>query len=365
MKTKKNISKCMKVSLAFIVPLILSCSCQKDDPLISDDQPLVKSEDTLRNYSPEVSFEITDHLLEGKAITCIEPNYKGNTWVASGKELYYVNDSLEKTYTLNYPILDISVAGDSTLWIATQGGGLGHLSGNEVTWFNRANSNLPRDSIWNVEVGSDGRVWFSSVGLNHGGLFAYDGKKFKLFTPDNSILSQHIISDIGIDRNGSIYVISSSGKVGGFKVYKITDGLWECLGNHNETFYSVYKFAVGPAGIVFFVVDYTLSSSSFSQNIICEFRDNNWHKLEADFMSLQISGFAPINADRRNYCWIASKEDDSDILHVYNGISWEKSPKGLFQGDKITTIEVDIDNNIWVGTSQNGIFVLKQERSAL
>ena len=77
-------------------------------------------------------------------------------------------------------------------------------------------------------------------------------------------------------------------------------------------------------------------------------------------MSSQITLFTSIKADRRNYCWITSIMDNSYILHVYDGNSWEEAPEGLFFGDKITTIETDMDNNIWVGTSQNGVFILRQ-----
>ncbi len=360
MKTEKNIGKYLKVSLVFILPLILNCSCEKDDPLITEDNPLIRKEYTLKDYSPEVSFEITGRMLEGKPITCMEPNYKGNTWIASGKELYYYkNGSEEKTYTLDFPILDISIAGDETLWIGTNGGGLGHLSKNGITWYTKANSDLPRDYISNVEVGLDGRVWFSSCAHDLGGLIVYDGKKFSLFTPDNSILNQHVIADIGIDHNGSIY-IKTSGKVGNTNVYRISDDLLECLGNENGTFYYVTVFTVGPAGIIYLVEDFSLSSSGIYYNTLFEFRNNTWNKLDADFMSFRVTLFTAIKADRRNYCWAASIKDNSYVLHVYNGNSWEEAPEGIFFGDKITTIETDSDNNIWVGTAQNGVFILKQ-----
>ncbi|MCK4346127.1 MAG: hypothetical protein KAX05_12655 [Bacteroidales bacterium] len=324
--------------------------------MTTEDDPLVRKEDTLKDYSPVVSFNITGRMLEGKWISCIEPNYKGNTWIASGKELYYKNGSEEKTYTLDFPILDFSIAGDETLWIGTKDGGLGHLTKNGITWYTKANSGLPRDYIGNVEVGLDGRVWFSSGAHDYGGLVVYDGKKFYLFTPDNSMLNQHVIADIGIDHDGSIYIITT-GKVGKTNVYRISDNSWECLGNDDGNFYWVTVFTVGPTGIIYLLEDFGLSSSSSNSNTLFEFRDNDWKKLEADFM---LTFFTAIKADRRNYCWAANIEDNSYALHVYNGNSWEEPLEELFLGDKITTIETDNDNNIWIGTTQNGVFILKQ-----
>ena len=355
MSIAKCLSKYLKALLFFILPIVMITSCEKEDSLTTEDEPLIRKKDTLKDYSPIVHFDIISRLLEEKHIDCIEPNYKGNTWIASGKELYYKNDSVEKTYILDFQILDISIAGDETLWIGTKDGGLGHLMKNGIIWYTKANSDLPRDYVSNVEVGLDGRIWFSSGAFDLGGLLVYNGKKFNLFTPENSILNQHVIDDIGIDHNGSIYVVTS-GKVGKTSVYRITDDSWEFLGK----FYWVSVFTVGPAGIIYLLVDYSLSSSSLYSNTIYEFKNNTWNKLEADFMSSRITLFTAIKADRRNYCWAASIEENSYVLHVYNGISWEEFPEGLFLGDKITTIETDMDNNVWVGTSQNGIFILKQ-----
>jgi ligand-binding sensor domain-containing protein len=48
------------------------------------------------------------------------------------------------------------------------------------------------------------------------------------------------------------------------------------------------------------------------------------------------------------------------ISRVFNGESWEESPDGIFPEDRITTIEPDRDNNIWIGTAHNGVFILIQ-----
>jgi hypothetical protein len=192
-----------------------------------------------------------------------------------------------------------------------------------------------------------------------GGLVVYDGKKFNLFTPGNSILNQPVIDDIGIDHTGSIYVITT-GTVGKTNIYRITENSWECLGNQNGTFYWVSAFTVGQAGIIYLLEDFILSSSSADSNNLFEFRDNGWDKLSPYFMTSRLTFFTSIKADRRNYCWAASIDGNSYVLHVYNGNSWEVPPVGLFLNDKITTIEVDNDNTIWIGTNHNGVFILKQ-----
>jgi ligand-binding sensor domain-containing protein len=359
MSTQKNTEKYLKVFLFFILLLFATNSCKKDGSQITKDDPLVRKEDTLKNYSPEIRFDVTSRLMEGKHIDCIEPDYKGNTWIASGKELYYKNGNEGKTYTLDFPILDISIAGDETLWIGTNGGGLGHLTADGISWFTVVNSGIPRDYINNVEAGLDGRVWFSSAAHDYGGLVVYDGKKFTLFTPDNSILNQHVIYDIGIDHSGSIYVITET-TVNKSNIYRINENSWEYIGGGNGAYYWISAFTVGPAGTIYLLEDFTFSSSRADTNKLYEFRDNAWKRLSPYFMTSRITFFTAMKADRRNYCWAASIDGNSYVLHVYDGNSWKEPPAGLFTGDKITTIEVDNDNKIWIGTNENGVFIFDQ-----
>jgi len=317
-------------------------SCEKDD------------------FPSRVSFDITGRLLEGKHIDCIDIDIKGNIYIASDKELYYTstNNNDHKNYSLDFPILDIAIAPDETVWIGTNGGGLGHLTGKGFTWYTAANAGLPRDHIRHVETGLDGRIWFSSCAFRLGGLGIYDGEKFEFLTPENSPLNQNMIEDIEIDQDGNVY-IATTGTVGRTNIYRFSDKSWDCLGDEKGMFYWVFSFTVSPSGIIYLVEDFSLSSYCCNPNVLFEFRDNKWQKIETDDMP-GIGFFTRLKADKRNYCWIASHGDHSAILHVYDGESWLNSPEGIFPDDYITTIEVDNDNNIWIGTYNNGVFILNQ-----
>ena len=339
-----------KALLFFILIMLLSSSCDKENP--------VKENEPEKNFSQLIRFDISSRFLEGKGISCIESGADSSIWITSGKELYLLKGGEKETYTLDFPILDISMAKDETLWIGTNGGGLGHLTGNGITWFTKANAGLPRDYIGNVEAGPDGRIWFSSCASDYGGLVIYNGKKFVLYTPENSPLNQHVISEIEIDKGGSVYFVTS-GKVSRTNVYRISDFSWDCLGNENGTFYWVSVFSVAPSGVIYLIEDFSLSSSSIDSNALFEYRGKTWQKVEADFISL-FSLFSSIKADKRNYCWLAGFGENSPVLHVYNGESWVSSPEGIFPDDYVTVIEADSENNIWIGTSQNGVFVLNQ-----
>jgi ligand-binding sensor domain-containing protein len=324
--------------------LIFLISCEKND--------------MINNFPGRVRFDISGRLLEGKRITSIATDARGNYCIASDKELYYTINGNQKNYSLDFPVLDLAIAPDETVWIGTRGGGLGHLSGKVFTWYTGANAGLPRDYVSNVEIAPDGNVWFNSSAFNLGGLGVYNGEKFEFFTPENSPLNQNMIDDIEIGPDGAVY-IATSGTVGKTNVYRISDGSWDCLGNEKGTFYWIFSFTIGPSGSIYLIEDFSLSSSWPNSNKFYEFRDNNWQIIKTDNSSVPYL-YSPIKADNRNYCWIPGFGDKSFILHVYDGKSWINSPDGIFPDDFITAIETDSENNIWIGTYKSGVFILNQ-----
>ena len=331
-----------KVSVV-IISSILLLSCEKD----GDDK-----------LNTDISFDITGRLLEGKHINAIATDNKGNIWVASDKNFYFTNSSTHKSYTIDFPVLDMAIAPDETLWIGTNGGGLAHFDNSLVTWYNAANAGLPRDYISNVEIGPDGKVWFSSCAFRIGGLCVFDGEKFEIFTPENSPLNQNIIEDIEIGSEGEVY-IATAGTVLKTVIYRITDNSWDSLGDEEGMFYWVFSFSAGPAGSIFLVEDFSLSSTFINPENLFEYKDIGWHKIDAG----NIPGFGfftRIKADKRNYCWVTAHKNGSLVLYVYDGVSWVSSPGDMFGDTYITTIETDNENNIWIGTADDGVFILTQ-----
>jgi ligand-binding sensor domain-containing protein len=327
----------------YLIIILLITSCSGDD--------------LVNNYSETVRFDITERILEGKQITGIATDSKGNIYIASNKELYFRKNNDQKLYNLDFPVLDLAIAPDETLWIGTNGGGLGHLTGKGFTWYTVASSGLPRDYVKNVEIGKDGKVWFTSSAFRLGGLGIFDGARFEFLTPENSPLNQNMIDDLEIDENGNVY-IATSGTVGRSNIFRISGNSWYCLGDEKGTFYWVWSFTVGSSGIIYLVEDFSLSSF-LTTNKFYAYRDEKWQQVDITGIP-QISFFSQVRADKRNYCWLGGHSNNSTVLSVYNGKNWQNSPADLFPHDYITAIEVDSKNNIWVGTFSNGVFILNQ-----
>ncbi|HOK24958.1 MAG TPA: hypothetical protein PLX87_00345 [Bacteroidales bacterium] len=311
-------------------------------------------------YSSSVSFKITRHLLEGRKINCLATSNDGTLFVGSENDLYIIRGNNQEKFDLGSPVMDIAVDKSSVLWIGTGGKGLCRLENRKFTWYNKENSGFPRDYIAEVEIDKNGNIWFSSCAHMLGGIGIFNGNKFEFLTPENSPLNQNVISDMVAGEDGAVY-IATSGKVGKSNIYRIYNKEWDCLGNENGTFYWIFSFTVSPAGIIYVVEDFSLSSA-FETNKVYSFENGNWHLLNKNENPPLIHFSTRVIADKRNFCWLASYDNKKHeaVIYVYNGKSWLKSPDNSFPDDIITTIETDDENNIYIGTYKNGIFILNQ-----
>jgi len=332
-----------KIKILCLLVYFIICSCKK--------------EGYVDNYPADVIFGITARLFKDKKIDCIKTDRKGNIYVGSDKELFVVKGANQESYSIGSPVLDIAVGRDNIIWIGTSGKGLGRFDGKKIIWYNKDNSGLPRNYVAQVETDNDNRIWFSSCAYKIGGLGIFDGHKFDFLTPENSPLNQNIISDMEVGPDGAVY-IATSGKVNLTNIYRIKDKSWQCLGDENGTFYWIFTFTVTPSGKIFLVEDFSLSSL-FEENRLFCFDNNEWHEINEKNQP-KIPYMAVIKSDKRNYLWLAGYEKNSAVLYVYNGKSWIRSPEGLLPDDIITVIETDYENNIYLGTYRNGIFILKQ-----
>lgn len=334
----------MKALLALPVSvcLILLFSCDKDDSTI---------------YFPEeVKFDVTARLLEGKKISAIDFDNNGIAIIGSGSTVYFNSKSGLTSYEISFEVLDLATAPDNSVWVGTNGG-LVHLSDGDITLYNNASSGLPRDYVSNVEVSPEGVVWFSSCAHQLGGLGIYDGRRFTFLTPENSPLNQNIITDIEISPDGDVY-IATDGTVGKTNIYRISNGSWECLGDEEGTFYWTMSFALDLEENIYLVEDFSLSST-MRKNQMHVYRSGNWEKLNTDEHQV-FTFFSAIKADKRNYCWVTTMQEPGPGLLVYDGMQFHESPAGLIPDGLISVIEADRENNIWVGTNSDGIFILNQ-----
>ncbi|MEO8087091.1 MAG: hypothetical protein ABI763_09740, partial [Bacteroidota bacterium] len=106
-------------------------------------------------------------------------------------------------------ITDIADYGN-ILYIATSGGLVKY---NKVTtqteFFNKGNSGLPRNEISEIDIEANGDLWI----ITEAGLSKYDGSNWTLYDTINSNLPNQFIYDISIDQNGVKWIASYMGLI--------------------------------------------------------------------------------------------------------------------------------------------------------
>ena len=331
----------MNYRISILVVLLFLFSCSKEN---------------LVDISPKINFDVSEWILKGRNITCVDFDKDENVWIASGNELIFYNISKIKTYDVGSLILDISVATDGRVWLGTKDKGLASFSNREFTFYNSENSGLPRDLIFDVETSPDGSVWFSSSAHQLGGLMHYDGD-FELFTPDNSIINHNLILGLKINAKGEVYFFSG-GTVTEAKVFK-TDGKnkWSKLGGE-VVFYWIAALDLTSKSEPVVVTDHSLSSCwSCYENEVVIYREGKWKVFERDF---DIDFFNRMFIDKRDYIWVkGSVQGDYSGYFVFDGNEWHRSKEGQISEVFIKSVKVDKQNNIWFCTEE-GIFILNQ-----
>ncbi len=311
---------------------------------------------TTIGFSP-VNFEVSEWILEGKKVSCLDFDSEGNAWIGAGSDLIFQERNTTETWNVGSEILDVSVGIDGKVWLATKDRGLALFYKGKFTWYTKQNAGLPRDLIIAVEAAPDGSVWFSSSAHQLGGLMHFDGKKFELFTPENSILNQNLVIDLKVDKNGNVF-LSSEGTVTEAKVFMIDRNQnWKVLGG-DVIFYWIAALDVNSKSEVVVATDHSLSSCmGCYENEVSIYQNGEWKKIDADF---EMDYFNRMFVDKRDYIWVqGSLKGDYESYFVFDGKDWHRSEKGQIPDAFIYSVKVDPQNNIWFCTNQ-GIYILKQ-----
>jgi ligand-binding sensor domain-containing protein len=334
----------MKIKLIPIIfAFLMVFSCKK-----KDDFP-----DTFKSG---IKFDVSEHILEGESVSCVDFDSDGIAWIGAGSNLISYKREVISTWDVGSYVRDLSVGPDGKVWIATKDRGLALFDEGKFTYFTMQNSGLPRDVIIAVEAAPDGTVWFSCSAHMLGGLMHFDGKKFELFTPENSILNQNLVLDLKVDKQGNVF-LSAEGTVGQSKIFMIDNrNRWTSLNDNG--FYWIGALDVNSKSEAIVADDHSLSSSRVGHdNAVYIYQNSKWNKLASDF---ELDFFNRLFVDKRDYIWVqGSKEGDYQSYFVYDGQDWHRSKKSQMPEDFVYSVKVDPYNNIWFCTNE-GIYILNQ-----
>ncbi|MCX7762036.1 MAG: hypothetical protein N2252_04250 [Candidatus Kryptonium sp.] len=106
-------------------------------------------------------------------------------------------------FTYGNNVLAIAFEGNY-VWVGTTGGlvRLDKTTG-AMTFYNRANSGLPDNSVQSIAIDKQGNKW---IGTWDGGLAKFDGKNWVVYNRANSGLPSNNVYSIAIDKQGNKWI---------------------------------------------------------------------------------------------------------------------------------------------------------------
>lgn len=299
-----------------------------------------------------------------------------------------------QTIAREYPFIHYTAAnglGASTLnhifqdskgyiWLATQGGGVSRFDGKEFTTYSRADGLISND-VTCIAQNADGKLWFGTAE----GASLFDGKTFA-----NCNAKTHLTS-------GVVYSIYCSEAVTYFAtqddgVIQLVNGKFSGLANSDTTNgISYYTIAAGKNGSLFF------GTSSG----IAKLQNGRLKNIQLPSLQLQNKTWFGSVTDKEGNIWFGSttgnlicikpdhtvqsvtlpdvnqKDFIGSITQDLSGNLWLATDHGLLKYDgktfqsfdetnglsvnAVQTVFADYENNIWAGTLNGGLNLLRSE----
>ncbi|MEE8186745.1 MAG: hypothetical protein V3T99_03670 [Nitrososphaerales archaeon] len=332
--------------LVFLI--LISCDTESTAPVFRD-----------------LSFQISDHFLEGYFVTSIAFDSKGIAWIGTFKQglIKYdghatVYDSQTSTLPDSIVMWDVAVDKNDNIWIGSDTGLIG-FNRRDFTVFNTSNSPIAEDIVWSISVDQDNVLWLASCRFRQGGLMKFDGNNWTLYTPENSELPYNAIRDIVIDSRDNKWVAISE-TVNNASLIRISDDNWTRFDKSNMGFTAYYfgNLAVDALDNLYASVDYGLSSYfDMTRPNLIKFDGETWEIINpVDEDGEPLGYVGRINTDSSGNVWVAIHDGPGYVLAVYNGKRWFYNDSD-FPVVSILEIAVDNKNKVWLGTG-DGIYLI-------
>ncbi len=242
------------------------------------------------------------------------------------------------------------------------------------------NKGLPHQQVHDIVQTQDGYIWMATYG---GGLARFDGASFKNFTQDDG-LKTNLVEQLFVDSDDNLWISADGGGIAKFE----GDSLVYPIENDSLDSYAVTAieelndgsmwFGTHEGGIFVYKdqeIDRLTTEHGMSSNTTWEFyQRNNGEVLVAtdNGMSVYDGGefrrYDQEDGLSGNIIYDFVEVDSTEIwvatnrgITAWNGDQFEvvKSENGPSQNDYIYDILKDANDDIWVATRDNGVFIFE------
>jgi ligand-binding sensor domain-containing protein len=264
-----------------------------------------------------------------------------NLWIGTDGGLVKLDKTTEEITFYNRANANLpdnhirSLALDSSgyLWIGTQYSGIGKFNGNNCQVFNTTNSNLPHDQ-WNTAIAIDpkGKIWIGSLMF----LTIVDGAIWKSYETGNPLSAYFSINDIKFAKNGDQWIAASWG-LGKFAGDSLIQG-------YAEIKKEILSLAVDKND--------TLWIGTNGSGLM-KFNGQNYTVFDTSNSDIPGNIIHDMKFDANGYLWLATENG----LVKFDGSNWiiYNSQNSGLPTNFIYRIEIDKDDIIWIGTIGKGL----------
>jgi len=275
------------------------------------------------------------------------------------------------------------------IWFATDEGVVKKSNGvDEWIVFNSENSPLPHNYVYDIEVGSDGTIWFATVA----GLARKTSSEWTIFDHNNSSLNSSWITSLATDNSGNLWAGTYGGGVAKFDgmEWLVFDGLsipsdyvWDVeVDEKGNVWIGALSDALGTGGGIakyngFFWAHYGGSNEKVENTdllvnsvraIAFDLEGNKWLAIENTLVSFD-EGSSKVEAFELPNVEGEVRGEIKDVLVDEKGNKWCATNKGLYKflvtnewvflptnntpmtSNNILSIEADSSDKIWIGSN--------------
>ncbi|MCF7803063.1 MAG: T9SS type A sorting domain-containing protein [Candidatus Marinimicrobia bacterium] len=244
-------------------------------------------------------------------------------------------------------VLEEDASGNIWMAQSTRDDGVYRYDGTVWTNFNTSNSALESANINDIEASADGSVWIATdIGLAS----ARDTIK-SVMTTGNSDLPGDEVTSVALDKNGKVWI----GTYGnGLASYDTTSATWT---NYDDPLLDdrVGEILVTSENdiIVYF-------GGGFSAGTLARFDGSTWTDFTPDLTGETITS---LDEDLQGNIWVGFDLNFDGIAGVgmYDGSEWTEynSLNSNYPGSAVEGLSVASNGDIWLATNANGVVVFR------
>lgn len=292
-------------------------------------------------------------------ITCVYEDKNQILWLGTHNGgLYRFNEKVNELTTFDATgsglahnwISTIRSDSKGNIWVGTWGGGISVIQDKKVKENFSIQNGLHDNKIWNITEDREGNIL---LGTNENGLLIYKGKKFVSYNKNNGLVDNQVWAING-DNAGNIWFGTNSG----ITTYSVNTNSYKSYTTDNSKLVSNqirYLRKDNNGNIWIGTNDNGIQLYNVRQ------KDFTYDPLINRYFPSSNSVVTALEVDKDNNLWIGTTE-----WLIYYEIDKKKitslSRINGLAGNDISTIFCDSKNNVWVGSKRSGLTKIAGEK---